>query len=176
MFKSKQNRNHKPIKKMNTDEQRIIQALHCALQENDYDTARDLVTKVQHSGHKKHGYEEIVNLACRQGNIFRMMEASPFRGHQLCEEEIRDCLEWALRNGDPRNVVQCKRLLGENISVKELGQLKNPDEDVGILGCRQSSKAYLLGFIRSRLGDSLTPEEVVRLRYIEISIGRGDSD
>ena len=160
---------------MNTDEQRTIQALHWALQEADYDTARDLVTTVQHLGHKKEGYKEIANLACRQGNIFRMMDVAPFRGFTLHEGEIRDCLEWAMKNKDLRNVIQCKKMLSEEISIEELGSLR---ESLGesIIPGYQSSRSYLIEFIRNRLGDTLAPEEVLRLRYIEIQIGRSDSD
>ncbi len=160
---------------MSAEQDRVLNAFIAAINQPDYDLARDLVTKIRDPKSKKSAYYDLRILACMQGNIFRMIEVAPFDKTTLSEEEIRHCLDRALINGDVRNVVQCKKMLGENISVKELGQLKNPDEGAGICA-RQSSKSYLLEFIRSRLGDSLTPEEIVKLRYIEIQIGRGESD
>ena len=175
MFKSRKNRNHKPINMMNAEQERIIRAMLFTLQEGDYDTARDLVTKVEIDKYKKEGYMELANLACRQGNIFRMMEVTPFRGFPLSEEEIRDCLEQALKNGDLRNVLQCKKILGEEILTEELRFLR---ESLGesIIPGYQSSRSYLIEFIKSRLGDTLTSEEVLRLKYIEIQIDRSNSD
>ena len=152
---------------MNAEQERIIRTMLLALQEGDYDTARDLVTKVGIGRYKKEGYMELANLACRQGNIFRMMEVAPFRGFQLNEEEIRYCLESALKNGDLRNVVQCKNMLGESIQIEELRPLRESLGESIIPGYR-SSRSYFIEFIRNRLGDSLTPVEILRLRYIEI--------
>lgn len=176
MFKSRQNRNHKPIKKMNVERHiEVMSAYTRAIFESDYNQARDLVTKMQSPSGRKIAYSQLLLLACQNGNIFQMMEVAPFCGFQISEEEIRNCLRQALNNGDLRNVVQCKKFLGEKILIEELKFLR---ESLGesIIPGYQNSKSYLIEFIRSRLGDTLTPEEVLRLRYIEIQIDRSDSD
>jgi hypothetical protein len=146
---------------MSADQQRIIQLMYIALQEGDYDTARNLVTKIDHSGHKKSGYKEILNLACRQGNIFRAMEVAPFRGSSLCEEEIRDCFEWAMKNKDIRNAVQCKKMLAEKFTPEEIWELS------GLLPA-YSMISNLIGIIHRHINEQdLLPEEVLTIHLFE---------
>ncbi len=158
---------------MSTVQDRILTRFAKALNQANYDLARDLVTKIQAPRAKKNAYLRLLPLACVQGNIFRMMEVAPFCGRQISEEEIRNCLEWALNNGDIRNVLQCKKMLGENILIEEFKFLRESLGESVIPGY-QSSRSYLIEFIRSRLGDTLTPEEILRLRYIEIQIDGSD--
>ncbi len=100
-----------------------------AIKDKNLKLARDLVANMlPDSGtvtRKTLAYRAILDCAIDVGEIEIALEVAPFSGRKISENDIRECLRFAIKGGKYKEAILCKERLGEDFAMEEITTLRD---------------------------------------------------
>lgn len=91
-----------------------------ALLEGKFNEARDLLTKIhdpKNPSKKITLFKQLIDTALAKGDLNIALEALPFTGYKLQQEDLKVCKTAAREKGDMKTFFECSMRLGEDFSM-----------------------------------------------------------